>query len=78
MCSTRNDLVAALVRVENVCCTQAQETCAPIPGFDQRPSVFRALAQRLHVHVLCARLQLIASSFSTSLSTTLYSKSRAH
>ena len=45
MCSTRNDLVAALARVENVCCTQAQETCAPIPGFDQRlPSSCAAAA----------------------------------
>jgi hypothetical protein len=45
MCSTRKDLVAALERVENVCCTQAQETCAPIPGFEQHlPSSCAAAA----------------------------------
>ena len=35
-CATRNALVAALVRVDTVCCTQSQETCAFVPGFEQR------------------------------------------
>ena len=35
-CETRSALVAALVRVDTVCCTQAQETCAFVPGFEQR------------------------------------------
>ena len=35
-CATRGALVAALARVDTVCCTQSQEQCALVPGFEQR------------------------------------------
>ena len=36
VCESRSALVAALVRVDTVCCTQSQEACAFVPGFEQR------------------------------------------
>ena len=36
LCGTRNALVAALARVDTVCCTQSQETCTFVPGYEQQ------------------------------------------